>query len=154
LDNEGRVVDKLRFKEDARFVRQESLDEPLLEVETGSLVTGDDGNMYIMRRSSSPVIFVITAGGQILRTLRLSAPDTFEPTALFFADGRLLVSFQKNSIEGMDYLYIVYEPFEGREVARFGRDRDVSGALVCYNNGKFSFLGVKDGKRVLVQAQP
>jgi hypothetical protein len=39
-------------------------------------------------------------------------------------------------------------------VSRYNPEKELTGILGCYADGEFSFLGVKDGKRVLMTARP
>jgi hypothetical protein len=61
---------------------------------------------------------------------------------------------QRSSGDELETLYIFYEPLEGREVSRYTPEKELRGILGCYADGEFSFLGVKDGKRVLMTARP
>jgi len=73
---------------------------------------------------------------------------------MVMAKSQLVVSFQTISPDELPLTFIVYDSLTGQEVNRYVQGPDLTGPLACYVDGQFLFLSVRDGKRLLVKAQP
>ncbi|MGA8737050.1 MAG: hypothetical protein WB558_24255 [Terriglobales bacterium] len=68
-------------------------------VDLGSVAAGSDGNMYVMRRTSPALIYVISSRGSMVRKLHVSADDpAMFPRALEPFAGGLVVMFGRRGM--------------------------------------------------------
>jgi hypothetical protein len=109
-------------------------------VELGGVAEGADGNIYLLRRTSPALIFVISSQGTVVRKLRIDAGDsTAFPTALQSFSGGLAILFGNRAGGSFRMLKVVN--FKGESVAVYTLD-DGSwlGDLACYSPPTFTFL--------------
>jgi hypothetical protein len=156
FDSVGQVVRDLRFKADGKLVDSEPGKDggSIPAIDTGSVVTLADGNAYLMRRGETPIIYVVSASGQLVRTLRIATPTGYQATTMSAAGSSLLITYQKREEKLVHLLYIMYEPIEGQEVRRYVPGEGVTGGLACYADHEFLFVGTQGGKRVIITARP
>jgi hypothetical protein len=154
FDSSGQLVRQLDLKADTKPTDAEPRGLAVLQMETGSVVTLPDGFAYFMRRSSNPAVYVISAAGQLVRTLNITSPTGYRPARMTAADGNLLITFQTDDKDKPKLLFGMYDPIEGHEIARYKRADDVTGALACYSDKQFLFIGQHEGKRCIIHAEP
>ncbi len=127
-------------------------------VDLGGTTQGDDGNVYVLRRTSPALIFVIYSQGIVVRKLRVDAGDSSAfPRTLQAFSGGLVIVFGKPSVGGSRTLKVV--SFKGETVARYVLDDTLRlGDLACYTPPTFTFLTpTKDDAEELMEvrrAQP
>jgi hypothetical protein len=118
-------------------------------ISLGSVVAGDDGNIYTMRLSSSPQVQVISPGGEVLRSMPLSspAPDYFAQQ-MIVGQGRLIVLYRKQAAEGRSASSIVsvFDAQTGAKLADYLAAPPLGGGLACFTRAGLVFVGEKDGK--------
>lgn len=143
----GKLIAKVSQPEDEDLRRRAEASDPDLHegglygntaVGLGRAVTGSDGNVYVMRKTSPTLIYVISANGTLLRKFRVNAVDsTLMPDGLQVSTGRVAISFSGS--DGSRLVKVVdlkgNEVMEYRIGAAFG-----AGELGCYNPPVLTFL--------------
>jgi hypothetical protein len=118
----------------------------LAEAEAGS-----DGNLYVLRRSSPALVFVIAPSGDILRTLKIqtSLSPGGQPIAFHLSENRIAIAFRKtnDSDQKQTDSIVVADAQTGRKIAAYTNPLGSSSMFACYaaNEGVFTFLELADG---------
>ena len=123
-------------------------------VRFGRALLGQDGYLYVMRATSPAIIYVISPGGEVARTLKLQAPiKRGIPVAMMVNAGRLAIEFSDPDAQDVsDTTIRVVSATTGDTVADYKIVRELTEALACYTNDKFTFLGNADGWPAIMQA--
>lgn len=124
---------------------------------SGDVFVGPDGNAYLVRNSKSPVVYVVTSQGTVVRRVILRAPaEGLWPTgAPLIAPGKIIIPFGKgNSGRTLRYteLYSVYDAQSGDHLLDYAPAPELRGGLLCYAHNAFVFLGVQDRQMALIFA--
>jgi hypothetical protein len=103
-------------------------------------ITGDDGFAYLMRATSPATVYVISAAGEVVRKIVVSAPtDSGLPDFwIRVAKNKLAVKFRSgcdralgfHSCEGTEYT--VVDATTGKRLADYAADKDAAGTTACY----------------------
>ncbi len=123
------------------------------EVEFGFALMGDDGNAYLLRSAYPAVIYVISSGGEILRTLKIDLGRSYvsaSPRTMFVAQGKLLLLFSDDK----ESFFELADVETGEVQAEYFGTPELGEALGCYTGTELIFLGVKNGKLQLTHAEP
>lgn len=158
FDANGGVVTEVAFKGDVQGSSQSTsnandggIDEG---IQTGTALAGDDGNIYLMRGVSPFKVFVVSGGGQLLRTIAVQAPferaslDTFK-----VHEGRLAIQFSRpvKADQPDEIVYRVIDSTTGGLIGDYEGSPETS-RWVAYADDGFWYLGAKDGKLTRVRA--
>lgn len=122
------------------------------EVEFGIALTGEDGLAYLLRQTIPAVIYVISAGGEIVRKLEVNPGRPYLnllPQAMHLAEGRLLLMFANES----ERIFQVVDALSGEILEEYFPEPTLGGALACYNGKELIFLTTKNGKLQLTYAE-
>lgn len=122
------------------------------------LQAGPDGTVYLMRRTDTGPVFVISPAGRV-RRIELTAPSgTTNGGKLAIGPGQFAVEFLKykgtaKSGELESVVLEVFDSFTGQVVRTASHsDPNVGAALACYNGERFVFLNTDDSSQLeLVQ---
>lgn len=155
FESGGRLVSELSLQGDKEVRKlQSSLDTDAPEIHIVGIMMSDDGNAYVMRRLKKPVVEVVSPSGELLRTLRIMAPEGFSQGFMTTAHDSFFITFYKSSKQQSELLYVKYDSADGHEIARFERSKDIVAAFVCYAREEFLFIDMRDEKITLVKARP
>ncbi len=123
---------------DARYTR--SLGGGNETISRSVAITGDDGFAYLMRATSPATVYVISAAGEVVRKLVVSAPtdDGLPDFWIRVAKNKLAVRFRSgcdrplgfHSCEGTEYT--VVDATTGKRLADYATDKDATGTTACY----------------------
>jgi hypothetical protein len=104
----------------------------------GRAVAASDGNVYLMRRASPPLIYVISPKGNVVRKLRIDlASSAMLPDELQASKDRLAISFE--AADGSRLIKVV--DLTGNGLAEYPIDATVgSAALACYDPPVLTFV--------------
>ena len=114
-------------------------------VELGQMENADNGNIYLMRRLSSPILYAISPGGEVVRrfTINAGSPD-FLPESMHIAGGKIAILFREPQTSE-EFVRIV--DLSGRELATYDEPMDngrgtLGSAFACYSDNpeRFTFL--------------
>jgi hypothetical protein len=112
---------------------------------------GVDGNIYVLRRSSPALIYVISPAGRILRTLHISSPaHDLMPNTFHVAANRVAVSFWDES--STTQTLVVTDALTGGRIATYSDSGALGPSFACYSAdaGVFTFLHLGDGNSLEV----
>ena len=121
-------------------------------ISSGRARLGEDGNVYLMRRTSPAIVYVISPSGEILRRLQIEPAETSQlPLEMQIAGGRLALEFSLSCsgdrCEGTNFT--VADAMTGRKISDYAVENSY-GVFSCYNANPehFSFLIVTDGHQL------
>jgi hypothetical protein len=121
-------------------------------VAMGQAIIGSDGNAYVMRKTLPAVVYVISSGGSLVRTLTLPSGDPPKfPSILLENRGQLAIVFQ-NSGPGEPRLTL-FETLTGKPIQTVNVQTQFGAGATCFNPPNFTFVRVEDGKFVFTMAQ-
>lgn len=122
-------------------------------------ITGDDGLVYLMRATSPPTVYAISAAGDVVRKIVVRSPagGGVSDFGIRVVKNRLAVQFRRNceSDSCRTSAYSVVDATTGKTLAAYVADEEVSGAMVCYapDPDRFFIFSYHDGPEI-VEAQP
>jgi hypothetical protein len=168
-DARGHLVKQLLLDEDPEIERSiEAGDvryvgttkEGNKAVTLGRVVSGDDGNVYLMRRASPAPVYVISSTGEVVRKLAIAPPTAGQmPGALQASKNKLAVMFYSEctatTCKGASYT--VVDAVTGEKLADYAAGSDVGGTFACYapDPDRFFFLQVSEEHRLeILEARP
>jgi hypothetical protein len=169
----GRLVKELSLPEDVKKevdssqeeksdaastpVKQES-GEFARAISLGHAAPADDGNIYLMRATSTPLVYVISPAGTVLRRLTVEPPSrNSTPVAMKVAGGRLAVLFAQYypTADFQQHLLSLINAETGEAIAHYVSTPEIGGALACYTPDGLIFLaGTKTGDLVIRHDYP
>jgi hypothetical protein len=156
FDQSGRVIKEFRLEEEndapesSATAREKQ--EFMASVHLGEAALGADGNLYMIRRRSPAVVYVISSQGQVLRKLALAPDDLGRPAArLAEHEGRLAVLLYQ--IDQPETTMVVMDSY-GHEIARYDVERGVGRVFACMDKDHFTFVGFEGKEFVLKRAKP
>jgi hypothetical protein len=160
-DAHGHLVKRLLFDEDAEIDAAAEAGDvrytfgPMAGnrgISSGKARLGSDGNVYLMRRTSPAIVYVIAATGELVRTLTIEPGNIGQmPFGMQVADRRIAMEFSLHCsgdrCEGVSFT--IADAVTGRKVADYADD-NVFGDFACYSAKpeRFTFL-LTDGERKL-----
>jgi len=103
-------------------------------------ITGDDGFVYLTRATSPATVYVISAAGEVVRKILVSAPtDTGLPDfGIRVAKNKLAVEFSRSCDGALNFsschgtLYTVVDATTGQRLADYEADKETAGTIACY----------------------
>lgn len=116
-------------------------------VSRGQIRLGEDGNAYVMRRTSPATVHVLSSSGDALRTLTIEPAEVGQmPLDMQISGARIAVEFISCSGDRCeDGNITVSDATTGQKLASYAEE-NVQGDFVCYNAKaeRFSFLTLRD----------
>jgi hypothetical protein len=157
--SDGSLVKEVNFRDDKRI--EDAIDQgdhstvPDGSREAaftgGSIIEGIDGNLYLWRRTSPLLIYVVSPAAEILRTIKIAAPKNgMMPDNVVAYKGSLAVLFVMG-LNGEKKI-VVTDQQTGELRDSFDVDNDLGVALTCYTPPDFVFLGTDHGRLCLRRA--
>lgn len=117
---------------------------------------GSDGNLYVMRRSSPALVYVIAPSGKITQTLKVSGPRTGSaPSAFHVSGNQMAISFWNE--EAQSQTMVIADAQTGRKIASYSASSDLGPSFACFsaNEGVFTFLKLGEGNALeVIRATP
>jgi hypothetical protein len=137
-------------KGDARYVAPQNKSTNRA-VTLGEAVSGDDGNVYLLRWGSPAIVYVVSPGGEVVRRLTIDPGNgDMRPRSLFVSNGRVAIQFA----DSKKPLLVVANASSGVVEATYASSLDLGSGLACYTTSEVTFVGNKEGKLSLNFAQP
>jgi hypothetical protein len=116
---------------------------------------GSDGNIYALRRSSPALVYVISPAGNIVRTLKVSAPITgVMPDAFHVSKNRTAISFWNDD---QSRALVVSDAQTGQRIATYSGAATLGQSFACYSadDGVFTFLHLGEKNELeVIRAAP
>jgi hypothetical protein len=149
FDGQGKLLKEIYEPEDEDSRRRAEAGEPDFVpdgtnsgnafVWHGGAALGSDGNAYLLRASSTALVYVISPKGEVVRKLRIDAPDAgLIAQNIKPAPGRLAISFRNR---GMVTGVIKVVDLKGVSIATYSSENiRVPGLPGCYTSDGFVFL--------------
>ncbi len=175
FDPRGEVVKEVSFPEDtskkeAAKDRGAGLSGPnsrdnafAMVIGEGGAIPAPDGNVYLVRASQSPLVYVISSQGEVIRQMVLDPPAPGLSAWLRgMAAGKLILSFQKASrgprhgvsVPAVTEWYSLYDAQTGEHLIDYKVSPELKGAFVCSTGNDFIFLANQDRRTFLIHAKP
>ena len=126
-------------------------------VSGGKIRLGDDGNVYLMRRTSPATIYVISPSGELVRTVKIEpARHGWASVDMQVSNERIAVEFSDCSAARCDgSVFAVANAVSGERLTDY-TDEPRFGTLVCFAAApeRFTFLTVsKDNVLQVINAE-
>jgi hypothetical protein len=172
-DPTGHVVKQLALDGDAEIERAieggdakdtRAQQQNAKAVDQSVAITGDDGLVYLMRRTSPATVYAISATGDVVRKIVVGAPtDTGLPLfGIRVVKNRLAVQFSRicNSTGDLDSCrgstYAVVDATTGQRLAAYeAGDKELAGLIACYAPDPDRFFIFSDWHGLdIVEAEP
>jgi hypothetical protein len=159
FDTSGKIVRELNLPGDVKEPDTPAKNSPKSEnsqksrVDVRSAVMGagtslgDDGNVYLVRKTNQPTVYVISESGELLRHFQVAKPsDSANPLFMRFVSGhRLLFDFiepvPSDDPGGDTQIFAVIDAESGETLYRYKVAGTSGGAFACYNSDQ-SFVFV------------
>jgi hypothetical protein len=131
------------------------------EISRSVAITGDDGLVYLMRSTTPAMVYAISAAGEVVHRIAVSAPaETGRPAfGLRVVKNKLAVEFHKtcdglrdSSCRGT--VYSVLGAATGEKLADYAAENDVLGPIACYvpNPDRFYTFTIDQHRLQIVEA--
>jgi hypothetical protein len=158
LDRNGKVVKELELPGDVQPDPSRPANQQGKEISGGRAVTGDDGNIYLMRATQNPLIFVISPALKITRKLSLVPPaQDFKGGNFSVVQGKIFMEFLKltgSLLKHGSLVYSVYDAQTGEHQVDYEQMPNSFGMLACATPDGFTFLSSDGNKLSIVHASP
>ena len=159
FDSSGALKREIQFSDDQELQKMAESGDPRVTspghefmnsaVALGRAEAGEDGNIYVMRKISPAILYVISPGGQVLRRFIVDPGETpYVPLVMQMAGSRITILFHEPQTERK---VIKIVDLEGNDLVSYTEPvKDGRGllgsALACYaqNPERFTFLFTSD----------
>lgn len=151
---DGRELAKLSFQDPAQAgatkeiskSAQKDAEKAASTLDLAEAEAGRDGNLYVMRRSSPALVYVISPSGTVMKTIKVGSPlpDAL-PTAFHVSGNQMAVLFWND--ENQRQTVVVADAQTGRKIASYVDPGGLGPSFVCFsaNEGVFTFLKLGEG---------
>jgi len=160
FDQQGRLVREVALRDDVKFEDFDSANKtrpsPAAQqaVDLSRAVVADDGNVYLLRNSEQPRVYVVSSGGEVVRSFSITAPGQHDPESsapsMFYGAGHLAFDFYVPGGEDgrMRLQARVADAQDGHLLWEYVLAKDVFGIPACYDGRTFTFLTVTPDRRM------
>jgi hypothetical protein len=152
---DGREQAQLSFADNSQKEVKKDADKSPPTLDLADAEVGVNGNLYVMRRSSPALVYVIAPSGKIVDTLKVSGPRTGSlPSAFHVSINQMAVSFWNE--ETKSQTMVVADAQTGRKIASYADPTNSGPMFACFsaNEGVFTFLKLGEGNTLeVIRAQ-
>jgi hypothetical protein len=124
-------------------------------VSLGGAFSAEDGHVYLYRAEKNPIVFVLAAGGEVVRRMVVPAPaENFRPISLRVSGGRILIQFEENVSDERQVpkqVFSLVDAYTGERILDYLPPKGVGGALACYAPDKLTFLWGGEDRTLHIQ---
>jgi hypothetical protein len=170
-DSRGHLVKQLSLDEDNEIERAIEAGDARYAgspkqgnkgVTLGMAVSGDDGNVYLMRRTSPASVYVISSTGEVVRKLVIAPPFAGQmPGGMQVSQNKIALMFRRDCTSSITCegaaSYTVVDAITGEKLADYSSGDGVGGAFACYASEpeRFFFLQMSEKHRIeILEARP
>ncbi len=124
-----------------------------LEALVGSVVEpGDDGKLYLMRRTARGPVYAISSGGVVEKIVIPAPPQGARLSGIKVAKGRLAAQFVRTTPDDSTEVIIRIIDLQSRKnIAEYAHSNyQIGSALACYSPDSFVFLAPGEGYKLTV----
>jgi hypothetical protein len=137
----------------------ETTSSSLEEISLGQIALGDDGLIYIMRRTQKPKVYVLTQLGDVVRHFEVDVPSNYaSPQEMQYGTGgklAFLFTEQGKDEKSQRITFAVVDAQNGHTEAYYDARPNIGAAFACYGPGGFTMLGsTEDGHLAIKTAKP
>ncbi|HXE90821.1 MAG TPA: hypothetical protein VNK82_07660 [Terriglobales bacterium] len=163
FDSSGKLIKRLTFQDDQEIQKavergDSNFVNPLIPgtnraISMGMAVTGEDGNVYVMRRTVPAVIYAVSSAGEVVRKLAVDPGDPgMMPSIMQLSKGRVAILFRSDATK--EQIVKVVDSQSGEELVTYDAN-SLGPTLACYSGGqRFTFLSTRKGHLSLDHAEP
>jgi len=152
----GQLVKRLLLRNDVRpenIKNKARANSKYLEAVVGSAIEpGDDGRLYLMRRTAGGPVYAISSGGVVEKVVLPASPQGARLSAIKVAKGRLAAQFVRDRPDDSPEVIIKVVDLESKEtIAEYTHSNyQIGTALACYRPDSFIFLVPGEGYKLTV----
>ncbi len=145
FDATGKLVRTISLKNDSQPGKPARQADPSglsnLAVYFGRAVAGHDGNLYVLRATTPARIVVISASGDVVRTVPIEPPTPgSEPFEMQVSGGRIAVEFDSPDAKDISGTRIrVIDSQTGEALNDYRITRELTEAMACFTPEAFTF---------------
>ncbi len=166
VHGDGRLIQEVALPVSPLSVDKGKATGPPLVVSASSeqgraaLVAGTDGNIYVMIAGGAPFVYAISAAGEIVHSFAVKLPSpAYTPIGMMWAGGLggLLIEsaeIKNNGFSSSQTLLSVVDTTTGERIADYHVGPELGTLPACFNQRHIYFLGSRDGKLVMREAEP
>ncbi len=132
-------------------------DDRASPISLGRTEVGEDGNVYVVRATAKPLIYVLSPAGEVVRRLELTPPSPKgKPWTFKVGGGMVVVEWTEEASTGYEDAtgFSLYDAMTGERQADYALPPELGGAVACYNAGGFTFVTARNGQLAIVHAAP
>jgi hypothetical protein len=148
-DHAGHLIKQLVLEGDAELGRTiqagDHKPSPASRVDNSSIlrsvaITGDDGNVYLMRATSPPTIYAISSTGEVVRKIVVQGPAGagWPKFGIRVIKNRLVVEFYRECTNSLDSnsckgtVFSVLDTSTGKPLANYSLEDTAGDPIACY----------------------
>jgi len=161
FDKNGKFLKRIVLEEDGESKEKQEPAKSYLEA--GAAITLGEaepwgGEIYVLRATGKPVVYVVSAGGTVARRMPLETPSPdFKAGSMRVTQSQIAVEFSRpesDPSQGSHFEYVVYDAFRGAKLASYTLAPGLQGLFACFDGrGGFDFLGAaENGTRIIIRA--
>lgn len=150
FDRGGRLVAELKFDADTGILDTADPEVagglPVEVLSLGSAAGSEDGNVYLLRVASPPIVYVVASTGSLLKTLKVDPPiEKAHAVAMQATEpGRFLLQFApqlgERRFDLKTSILSIIDADTGNRVFDYQTEPAVGGIFACYSRGAFYLL--------------
>jgi hypothetical protein len=121
-------------------------------VQRGDVTSGSDGNVYLLHGTFSPLVYVISPAGKVLRKMRIGADSERLFRGIKFYKGQLAIALSE-----FGHIEVRVTNLDGTPIRNYSWDSDPAEVpvLACYDAGGFTFVTEgASGSAYMLNARP
>ena len=157
FDHSGRLIKELELlgdlkpSKDAADKQKGAPLDPAISM--SNVVAVDDGNFYLMRASTPPVVYVIAPDGSVAHQLKINPPGLgFAAGVMKAGGGKVVVEFYR-AAKGQtpaEQVYSVLDATTGDRFANYVLPPEMphGGAFACYTPNGFTFIDANSNRQL------
>ncbi len=167
FDNSGRLVKDLTLLHDPAVLKEPRAGEPRIEnyftshailpLVQGETQVGLNGDLYVVRASRPPEVFVLNSNGKFVRSVTVDVPENgMSLGAIQFSDSRIAALFHQLDDSGQvqKRVMAIVDSNRGTTERRYQLADGMDGVFACYDGSSFTFLSTEHGKFAITTAKP
>jgi hypothetical protein len=167
FDDSGRLLKKLAFKHDPAELKEPRAGDPkiqnyladqvILPLVSGDTQVGVNGDLFVMRASNPPQVFVLNSSGELVRKITVETPESgMALGSMQLSSSRLAALFYKAdaSQQLQKRVMVIVDINRGTMERSYHLADGLGGGFACYDGSSFTFLTTEGEKLAITTAKP